>query len=119
VVRLRKSLQLVLANIQDNAQLQVLLKKADTMIEFVSDNKERGYLFLSQHENHTKYTETSSYRVTISGSKECIEEVLMGKVPLRKFQKMKQLEIQGNFRQLLLIEAILLLSRNKSVVRNI
>ena len=112
---MRKSLQLVLANIQENNQMQVLLKKADTMIVFVSD-KEQGHLFLSNQENHIKYTEKSTYRINISGSEACIEEALMGKVPLRKLQKMKQLEIQGNFRQILLIEAILLLSRDKSVV---
>ena len=112
---LRKYLQMVLANIQDNIQLQVLLKKADTMIVFVSD-KEQGHLFLSHRENHIKYTEASSYRIIISGSMECIEEALVGKVPLRRMQKMKQLEIQGNFRQILLVEAILLLSRSKSAV---
>lgn len=115
---MRKNLQMLLANIEENAQLRVLLKKADTMIVFVSD-KEQGHLFLSDQENHTTYTETCSYRITISGSKECIEEALMGKVPLRQLQKMKQLEIQGSFRQILLIEAILLLSRAKDVVKHL
>ncbi len=109
---LRNYLQMILANIQDNIQLKVLLKKADTMIVFVSD-KERGHLFLSYQESHINFIETSSHRITISGSEDCIEEALMGKVPLRKLQKMKQLEIQGNFRQILLVEAILLLSRSK------
>lgn len=112
---MRKNLQLLLTNIQRNAQLQVLLKKADTMIVLISD-KEQGHLFLSAQENHAKYTEACSYRITISGSKECIEEALMGKVPLRQLHKMKQLEIQGNFRQILLVEAIFLLSRAKSTV---
>lgn len=112
---MRENLQSVLANIQSHAQLQVLLKKTNTTIEFMSE-KEQWHLFLSEQQSHTRRTEKSSHRITISGSKECIEEALAGKVPLRKLQKLNQLDIQGNFRQILLIEALLLLSREKTVV---
>lgn len=112
---MRKELQSVLANIQNHVQLQVLLKKTNTSIVFITE-KEQWHLFLSEQLSHAKKTEKSSHRIIITGSKQCIEEALTGRVPLRKLQKLEQLEIKGNFRQILLIEAILLLSKEKNVV---
>ncbi|MBD3108228.1 hypothetical protein IEO70_07595 [Bacillus sp. AGMB 02131] len=110
-----KELQSVLANIQNHTQLQVLLKKTNTSIVFLSE-KEQWHLFLSERLSHAKKTDKSSHQIIITGSKQCIEEALTGRFPLRKLQKLGQLEIKGNFRQILLIEAILLLCREKSAV---
>ena len=92
--------------------LRVLLKKTHTMVIF-NTAKEQAYLFLSEEHLQAKKNNKGTHTVAINGSKASICEVLNGTESIRQLQALNQLHIQGNYRQVLLVEAILLLSRNQ------
>lgn len=94
--------------------LRVLLKKTHTMVVF-STAKEKVYLFLSDECLHTKKSNQEKHTVSINGSKASICEILNGTSSIRQLQALNQLQIQGSYRQILLVEAILLLSRNQFI----
>ena len=92
--------------------LRVLLKKTHTIVIF-NTAKEQAYLFLAEEHLQAKKNNKGTHTVAINGSKASICEVLNGTVSIRQLQALNQLHIQGNYRQVLLVEAILLLSRNQ------
>ncbi|WP_019243824.1 MULTISPECIES: alkyl sulfatase C-terminal domain-containing protein [Bacillus] len=108
-------LRSLLASIQNREQLQVLLKKAHTRVIF-SDNEQRWHLFLSNNEVHTQNTDKGTYQILIFGEKKELEQLLCGEISLRQLQRLNKIKIQGNYRQVLLLEALLLLSRGPVVV---
>lgn len=103
-------LQSVVSNIKEKQQLHGLLKKANTLVIFTTE-EEKGHLYLSFSDTHSDYTERSDYCINILGSKEIVNQVLMGQVALRDLQKHNKVTVQGNYRQVLLVEALLLLCR--------
>lgn len=108
-------LQSLLTSIRNRQQLHVLLKKAHTMVIF-STEEEHWHLFLSNSEVHTKYTDKGTYRISIIGSRNHLDEVIRGEVSLRQLQRLNKIKLQGNYRQILLVEALLLLSKNSKAV---
>ncbi|WP_042352312.1 hypothetical protein [Bacillus massiliigorillae] len=108
-------LQSMLVNLEDREQLRVLLKKAHTMVVF-STEEEKWHLFLSTSELHTNYSDKGRYRIHLFGSKESIQEIIRGEASIRQLQKLNKIQVQGNYRQVLLIEAIFLLSRSQQIV---
>ncbi|MFS0780292.1 SCP2 sterol-binding domain-containing protein [Bacillus sp. 1P06AnD] len=108
-------LQTMLSTLEDRRQLHVLLKKANTMVVFSSEHK-KWHLFLSNNEVHTHYTDKGTYRVSIIGEEDQLYEVIKGNVSLRQLQQMNKVHLQGNYRQILLLEALLLLSNRKEAV---
>lgn len=108
-------LQSVLRTLQQRQQLQALLRKTNTMVVF-STEEENWHLFLSNKETHTTFTDKGLYRVTVFGTKDSINEAISGQAPLRQLQKLNKIKLQGNYRQILLLEALLLLSKNINVV---
>ncbi len=102
-------------NLEDRRQLQVLLKKAHTMVVF-STGVKKWHLFLSTSGSHTNYTEKGTHRIHLFGTKESIQEIIRGEASIRQLQKLNKIQVQGNYRQILLIEAIFLLSRANQAV---
>lgn len=112
---MEQMLQTMLLNLEHRDQLRVLLKKAHTMVVF-STEKEKWHLFLSMAETHTNYTDKGTYRIHLFGTKEVIRDVIAGNVSIRQMQKLNKMKVQGNYRQVLLLEALFLLSRGQQVV---
>ncbi len=97
--------------------LQALLKKAHTTVVFHSE-KERAYLFLSEDDRNMRQNNTGTHTVLINGSEASICEALNGSASIRQLQAMNQLVIKGSYRQVLIIEALLLLSKNRNTSNN-
>lgn len=112
---MERILQSIIFNLENREALHVLLKKANTMV-VLSTEEEKWHLFLSTSELHTNYTEKGTYRIHLFGSKEAIQEIIRGESSIRQLQKLNKVQVQGNYRQVLLIEAIFLLSRSQQVV---
>lgn len=115
VADVERILQSMLSNLEHREQLHVLLKKAHTMVVF-STKEENWHLFLSTSEVHTNYTDRGTYRIHLFGSKDSIQQIIRGEASIRQLQKLNKIQVQGNYRQVLLIEAIFLLSRSQQVV---
>lgn len=107
-------LQSILSNIQNRKQLQVLLKKAQTTVVFSTENKQ-WYLYLSQGELDAKNNK-STFRIHISGDEASLLEAASGRLTLSQLQKLGLIKVQGNYRQILLVEALLLLCRERECI---
>ncbi|WP_050616292.1 SCP2 sterol-binding domain-containing protein [Bacillus testis] len=108
-------LQSMMHTLEERQQLHVLLRKAHTMVVFSSETG-KWHLFLSNREVHTHYTDKGTYRVSIIGEEEDLLKIIKGTASLRQLQKQNKVKLQGNYRQILLLEAILLLSSEREVV---
>ncbi|MGM9929165.1 MAG: hypothetical protein ACI35P_14555 [Bacillus sp. (in: firmicutes)] len=110
---MQSDVQRILHVIATKKPLQVLLKRAHTNIVFATKD-EQVHLFLSEKITHTDHTDEGMFHVSIFGTREWISEALNGTMSLRRLQALNKVKVEGNYRQILLIDTLLMLSRQKN-----
>ena len=100
-------LQSVRSNIQNQQHLRQMVKKVSKTIILSSESGE-WQLTLSEPVHEKKNS-----RIVIKGPEEILLQALMGEIPLRQLQRLDRLKIQGNFREILLLESLFILSKDR------
>ena len=102
-------LQSVRSNIQNQQHLKQMVKKVSKTIILSSESGE-WHLTLSDTVHEKKNS-----RIFIKGPEEILLQALMGEIPLRQLQRLERLKIQGNFREILLLESLFILSKERRI----
>ncbi|MGN1400141.1 MAG: hypothetical protein ACI4XL_01420 [Bacillus sp. (in: firmicutes)] len=96
-------LQSVQTSLSNRSHLDYLLKKVQAVI--VLESESGRWIFCLSGMEHRKLRN----EIWIRGSHECLQQIIRGEAALRKMQKLRLVAIRGNYRQVLLLESILLL----------
>ena len=91
-------------HIQSQSRLRPILNKLRATVVFKNGN-EAWYLSLVSLERK------GADFIYIEGKEEKLSAVVTGDVPLRQMQRLNKVQIQGNYRQILLLEALFLLGK--------
>ena len=100
-------LQSVRSNIHNQQHLKQMVKKVSRTIILSSESGE-WHLTLSDAVHDKKNS-----RIFIKGPEEILLQALKGEIPLRQLQRLERISIQGNFREILLLESLFILSKER------